>query len=153
MAEIDILCVIDGQTLMELSEQSGWNNTTSDNPRRFNHGSDIQPYLRMITRTANAGLNTQATAELQVNANKDDRIRWRATSLTEDTNYSVEIVKFTYIDSYTVISNPEHNSYGNFWEAKAVGPGEESYWIVFKVMSRDHNKVRYFDWDPKVVVS
>lgn len=169
LPHVDILCVVDGESL--LRDFPG----TTESSRHVFHGADeIQNYCRMITRDGSplgeadqdrrGAINHHPVdAALKVRAKVGDLIRWRATSLTLDEEFDVEIEGFYNTNSRTwaidICDMPESREAlapdEYYWLTTAKSPGEATYWLKFKVNRRvpaGSREVGYFDWDPGIVV-
>lgn len=167
MADVDILCVVDGQSLYEhLTVNSISNSPTNrfllyDNPSggdspRFN----IEKYCRMITRDGSAevvpnrhgGLTSNAHNDLTIRARVGDIIRWRAVSLTADEmtdGFRVDIHGFHPMDHSLCDQPTRPHAEVDMWQTVARGPGRGSYYLDFDVLAWD-GTTHYFYWDPGI---
>lgn len=150
---IDVLCVVDGQSLLNKYPNTGPNN------HKVLGGNEIKPFCRMITRQRNVLSDTNARDDLIIDAQEGDTIRWRATSLTCDDEIRVDITDFYSFDQEKYIAKPHQPDKAknpDLWMTKIAAmdedKGEETYWLKFKV-SQKVGKAGYFDWDPKIVAT
>lgn len=127
----------------------------------------------MIVKNANA-VNGQAGAELTISAKTLDTIRWRATSLS--LNSENEVILCKYFGDPKLISDPEPmlaevdcplpnpddpynpttqtiNTYFFNSVVEKVGSGRVTYHFVFLIIDRDGNKIGYYHWDPFINIS
>ena len=149
---VDILCVVDGESLLEHVESG-----TSFN----SHDTTIGKYCRMITRYKDAQDHLQDSPDLVVTGRVGNIIRWRATSLTLDEECDVEIKSF-YGFSHGVCetpkSRPSKDGRELVWWTRIDKPSSdvESYWLNFTVTTYDEagnqKQQAQYDWDPGIRV-
>lgn len=145
---IDILCVVDGQTLFQEHPAA-----TSLGQRVVLTGRNgIEKYCRMITRNSD-WLSFNARHDLEIQAHEGVTIRWRAVSLTDDSEYKVDI-RDIYDYDETLYSRPKQRGKEDVWESttKVIQQQQRSdaYYLRFTVEHGD--ETRWFDWDPVITV-
>lgn len=153
--EIDILCVVDGQSLFDtyFDPTEGEKNAKDEkNPYRLTPET-AKKYCRMIARQPDVeGLN--AVHDLTVRAKDGDQIWWRAVSLTNDLEYKVQITGFHSIDPNTAPEPEEqHDKGSDVWMTTVSGKpgGRDDYYLYFTVRN-PLGKLSYFEWDPYILI-
>lgn len=155
MAIVDILAVVDAQSLYSLYEGPG----TVKNPIVLNH-SQLANYAFMITRHSSlihdGTIAPNAIDNLNVYVHKGDKIRWRAVSLTDD--HGKYVVDFYGCStSGSVMTDPQHiRTEPDLWESEVINSTSgktQSYWWYFSIRDTGGGPKKYFEWDPKVTVA
>ena len=143
MSTVNILCVVDAESLVKQYPASANSRQTLNHPQ-------LQPYARMIAKQDDV-LSSQASDNLSVKVRQGDVVKWRAVSLTDDQEYKVEIVGIT---SVNVGINPFELGNTDTWETVITSPpgtGTDSYWVNFNVKDPT-GKLYQFYWDPYMTV-
>ena len=164
MSTIDILVAIDTETI-----QATYGHSLD--PKKPVNVPNKPNLIYMIVRNQNA-VDGQAAAELRISAETMDTIRWRATSLS--LNSDTEVVLCSYSGDKPLISDPEPilaqvkcplpnpndpynpttqtiNSY--FFNAVVKNPGQVTYHFVFLIVDRHGAKIGYYQWDPFINIT
>lgn len=161
---INVLIVFDAETI--LANYPG--STDSNNPR----GVD-DSLIYMITRKGSA-LSGNAGGELNISAEVNDTIRWRETTISLDSSYSVILYKFEATQGGQLISDPvprestvtvplpdpnnplvpKKQTISDYhWTTDILDIGNVTYRFYFMVLDRDGNPQGYYYWDPFITIT
>lgn len=167
---IDILTVIDAESLIkDYGSQPG----SRDYPT--NLGNNAGKYVYMLVKRSEAN-NMEAQSELSVAVKTGDIIRWRACSLTMDTNLSTLLYKMNISAGVGLITSPAPNeasikiptpvivddkvtSFGTqpyvdfYFQATAQSVGGVTYQLSFTLTDNQGNPKGYFVWDPYLTIT
>lgn len=160
---IDVLIAVDADTLVGRYPPG-----TADAPTMVD-----QPLIYMMVRQANGDFG-QASKELKILASTEDVIRWRATSLSLNGDYSAIFYQFFALRGDDLISPPtpllatvktplpnpaaplqpgSQTIRSYFWETTVLQPGETTYAFRFMICGRGGAPAGYFAWDPFIKIS
>jgi nematocidal protein AidA len=160
---INILIAIDTETIIKAYGP----NQDLNNPR-----SICSNLIRMIVRQGNV-LSEQASGELNVQAQVDDIIQWRETSLSLSDDSNAVLYKYMPIFGGELISevvahkidlmiplpnpkdplNPKiQKRTSHFWSSVVKGQGSVIYTFRFFIMDRNKKIVGYYSWDPYITI-
>lgn len=169
MAQIDILVVVDAQTLAE-TKPGG----SAGSPINLGAWSTSDAYVYMIAKNSYV-ISQQAKSELNVSANSGDIIRWTITSPTRGQTYNTLLYGFTtdspdsltppqMLDVTLNLYMPENVNdptgprkkvrYEDYlWQAVILKPGVKiTYHWSFMVIDNNNNVKGYYNWDPFITV-
>lgn len=160
---IDLLIVVDGETLIETLPPG-----TVDKPT-----SVPEPMIYMVVMNDRAVFG-QASKELKIKAITDDVIRWRAASLSLNANYQVLLYKYLALKGDDLITPPvplisevtsplpnpsdplkpttQKRKYP-FWQATVLQAGEVTYAFHLMILDRQSTPLGYYYWDPFITIS
>jgi hypothetical protein len=165
---IDIDVAFDTETIVAKYKSPSQN---SQSPTGIQHADAY-----MIAQSSDV-ISGQATADLNVSASVGDVIRWRAASLSGNSDQSAviyNIVKFSGTQvtgpiqpitaSPTVpipnAANPVQytptTQFDYYINANVIANGTEGYQVWFYIVERNHstlNTLGYYYWDPTLTVS
>ncbi|MEV7778064.1 inclusion body family protein [Kitasatospora sp. NPDC088351] len=145
-----------------------------DYPNPSQKSSDPTPideadkYVYMMVKTKNV-YSGQTGAKLDISAEVGDLIRWRETTYSFDSEYSVLL--YQYEGDSKLLSKPEPTSTeanlpfptptpqdsahfdpqtvtGHYWYANVKASGEGNYHFYFQLIDKKGKPVGYFTWDP-----
>lgn len=132
-----------------------------------------QPLIYMMVRQANAVFG-EASKELKISARTGDILRWRASSLSLNSDSTAALYKFFALRGSDLLSppapllaqiasplpnpadplHPGRQEIANaFWQSTILAPGNVTYAFQFMVLDRDNNPLGYFSWDPFITIS
>lgn len=160
---VDILIVLDGETLVEKYPRG-----TAANPTVI-----PAPLIFLIANSQFVSFG-QASKELKIAIKTLDEIRWRSTTLSMESVYCSLLYKFELKSGDLIISPPmplladvkvplpdmndplhpktqEIKSY--FWDSTALRPGEMTYTFYFMILDRSSNILGYYYWDPFIKIT
>ncbi|MDH6705453.1 hypothetical protein P3T27_002163 [Kitasatospora sp. MAA19] len=142
--------------------------TTPENPKTV---SADDKYIYMMVKQAN--IIGSSGANLNLQAEVGDVIRWRETSFSFDANYSVLLYKYVGTDD-NLISPPHHLTpdsnlpyltgqagdpafksqtvTGHYWTADVLKKGRENYHFSFEIINREGRALGYYSWDPALTI-
>ncbi len=143
MATVNILCVIDAESLAQKYSAAA-------NGRQTLTHTQLHPYARMIAKQDNV-LSAQASDDLSVKVRQGDTVKWRAVSLTDDQDYKVDIDGITSIDTGFP---PFELGQSDTWMTvinHAPGQGRDAYWVDFTIKDLAGRSYS-FHWDPYITV-
>ncbi|MDQ1255176.1 MAG: nematocidal protein AidA [Euryarchaeota archaeon] len=164
MATIDILVSIDTETILNTYGHS----LDPQNPVLVPNNPNL---IYMIVKNDSA-VSGQAAAELNIRAETMDTIRWRATSLS--LNSDSEVILISYSGAPALISQPQPliatvncplpnpNDPNNpttqtiksyFFNSTVLDPGVVTYHFVFLIIDRHGTKKGYYHWDPFITIT
>ncbi|MBM7119323.1 AidA/PixA family protein [Archangium primigenium] len=172
MAIIDILTVIDAQSLMS---DYGSNRGTQSSPVFL--GDNARKYIFMLVKRDRVeGL--EANYELRVKVSTEDTLRWRATSLTLNTHNSALLYRWnasqngaltdgiTPVEAWVKAPLPTFNDKGQlsfppdtqrypefYFETDAQATGTVTYQLYFKLLDEQGNTFGYYYWDPYIDIT
>jgi hypothetical protein len=167
---IDILTVIDTESLMR---DYGSSPGSMASPTCL--GANATKYVYMLVKRSEAN-NTEAQYELSVAAKTGDNIRWRACSLTMNTDLSTLLYKMNVSEGSGNITAPAANeasikiptpvisgnqvtSYGTepyvdfYFQATARSVGRVTYQLYFILSDNQGNPKGYYYWDPYLTIT
>ncbi|MFE6775386.1 AidA/PixA family protein [Streptomyces sp. NPDC057702] len=168
---IDVLVAINAQDLIANTQNPSQDH---NNPTPV---SDPKSYIYMTVRHKNE-VNGSSGAELNVSAKRQDTIRWRETTYSVDSFYSVLFYRYVPGDpSKKLIETPQSKRptadlpypdpqagdeaafktqkdvIAPHWSAEVLNKGSDSYTFFFQVIDQDGKVVGYFSWDPFLTIS
>ncbi|WP_194791411.1 AidA/PixA family protein [Pseudomonas sp. UFMG81] len=151
------------------------------------HPSDVHGAISMISRRdvvdAHAsGDSADGGAELWIDANSGDNIRWRATTLSRNfdrialitkvtqgdphqggnypgsmstpLSYNIPNIPVPYLDSGAAHGISKTDVTYTFWQAVAEAPGKLWYKVTFVLLDRNLNQIGpAYTWDPYITVN
>ncbi|HHG84278.1 MAG TPA: hypothetical protein ENJ82_05970 [Bacteroidetes bacterium] len=167
MATIPIMIVFDGETIQEKAGTGG----SMDHPISL---GGIQGNCIYMMAQNNYVVSDQAGAELNISAEPEDIVQWRATSI-DRTNYSPILVEFdvssgsqyisTAVDTLPTLyyylskdaNNPDSGTQQasgleSIWQATVLNTGSVTYHWTLKLMDREGNVIGYYNWDPFITI-
>lgn len=162
---IDVLIAIDAATIVS---KFG----TSKDPKNPVQVTDPS-LIYMITKQSDI-VSGNAGNELNLQADTEDVIRWRETSLSLNGDYVGILYAFQETAGANLISPPvpleakvkvplpnpadplhpgtqEVENY--FWESTVLNPGNVTYHFSFMIVDRHGNVAGYYWWDPFITIS
>ncbi len=177
MADIDILCAIDAETIMEQHPNGG--GSTADSAVYAGNEN-----IYMVVKSGEA-ISGQAGAELNVRASIGDNVRWREVSLSVNFDYGVVFAAFTtstqliqvppsliggvagstvyhILTPMPVQTSPPNtppwsatskDAPYHFWQSTVMATGSVTYHWVFQIFDDRGNSKGYFKWDPFITIS
>jgi len=179
--EIDILVVIDTDAVRDYCKQKGYQFSKNiDQPIQLPH-KDLQLQY-MICTGARAILGGQGTGDLSFQANPQDYVRFRGTTVYGNTDDAIIIYGITPTNNNPNVFNDFHVSKVTIkgavvpdaskpnglppltapvtyftYGAEVTGSGTELFWVQFALYELDaagENQVLvgYFEWDPTITV-
>ncbi|RYZ16412.1 MAG: hypothetical protein EOO70_04515 [Myxococcaceae bacterium] len=168
----NVLVVVDAESIYQAYQ--GQFSTDSNRPVSL---GERTPFIYMFVRQDEM-LSGQATDDLTIAVNTNNNIRWRITSLTGNTRYSVALNACTILRGVDCITQPilieptvsvplpSVNGYqvsvdrfqqykDAYFQATAVNasPTPVSYQFSFALANNDGNILGYFSWDPKISIT
>lgn len=169
---IDILVVIDAESVMEQNSDK----LSTDPKKPLSIGAN--PNLVYMFVKWDEVISGNASSNLNVSVTPNDVIRWRGTSLTMNTRYSVVLtdcevsqgqnlispplpitpqvsVPVPELDGNTVMTTPPtfQNFQDLYFQSTALNTGKVTYTFSFAVTNNDGNVLGYFKWDPTLTIS
>lgn len=160
---INILMVMDADTLVEK-----YPGGTATNPIVI-----PEPLIYLVCDSAYVDFG-QASKELKIAVKSLDEIRWRSTSISQDSaNFSL-LYAFKLVNGDNIISPPvaleaeaaeplpdptnpiapkTQTVQNYFWNSTALSQGEATYTFYFMILDREGNPQGYYYWDPFIKIT
>ncbi|HEY3362844.1 MAG TPA: inclusion body family protein [Methanosarcina sp.] len=166
MGIIDVLASIDTETILKNYPPS----LDPNNPKFVPNNPIL---IFMVTKKENA-IDGQAGNELTLGAETGDVIRWRATSLSLNSDSEVILYKFVADPGQQLIDDPKPLSItisdplpnkndpinpttqtiqSYFYNSTVLNPGNLVYHFYFLIVDRHGNKLGYYWWDPYITIT
>jgi hypothetical protein len=168
---IDILCVIDAETLANNIKSGTLSPGTLENPTWLGANSNSDVYVFMITQGSFV-VNNQTKSELMISAKVGDNVRWGITSPASGVDYSCMLYNFQTgsvilttpfvlpLSVVEYINNPANPaqilslSYTNsVWQSTVTAVGSVQYSWSFQLIDQNGNVLGYFSWDPFINIA
>lgn len=176
-SDIDILCAIDAQTILENYP------SPSNDP---NNPTSINNDLVYMTVKQGSAVTGNGTGELNVQATIGDSLRWRETTLSVNFENSVQFYNFVSSSQNLITlppdlvggvqadgslstvdeAMPKHVSGAppwlptsvnptpfHFWQSTTESQGSVTYHWQFLIADRTGTVLGYFQWDPFITIS
>ncbi|MCK8500161.1 MULTISPECIES: AidA/PixA family protein [Myxococcus] len=168
----NVLIVVDAENLY--LDYQGKFSTDSNHPVDL---GEPTPYVYMFIRYDEM-LSGQATDDLNIVVNTNNNIRWRITSLTGNTRFSVALngcdilrgegcitppflieptvtVPLPSVHGNQVTVDSKQTYQDAYFQATAVNPTTTPvvYTFTFALANNDGNILSYFSWDPKITIT
>ena len=162
---IDIIIVFDAKNILNLDyiEVPG----TAEDPALI---TDPDHLIYMISHKDDAIEDSLGGDELEINAKVNDIIRWRGTTISSGTDYSVILYEYESDQTDLLeppnpilskpivplakledLENPDTQEINDFfWETTTLKEGEETYHFKFIIFDKDEQKLGYYQWDPSI---
>lgn len=151
---IDILVVIDGETIFNTLGQGG---ATVD--QAVTLSSDLAKDVYMVCQrkylAPDIMPNSEATNFLAIKANRLDVIRWRGCSISNNDWCKISMAKLLFYSGTNVLDGIHTVNFGDWdqvLEADVVHRGTETYDLVFEVFGSDGTSKGFYSWDPYIEV-
>jgi len=177
MATVDILCVIDADTLATAVANHTLNPGTVDSPTALGSYNSSDTYIFMIA-DGQYVVNNQAKSELSISCNVNDTIRWTISNPSAGVDYNCMLYNFesggigTYITQPIVttvaatsyynnplnVNTPDPTAYMlSAWTCNALeatNPASVQYNWSFQLINTSNGLViGYFYWDPFIQIN
>ncbi|NTX33051.1 hypothetical protein HUA74_04355 [Myxococcus sp. CA051A] len=168
----NVLVVVDAESIYQAYQ--GKFSTDANRPVSLGEST---PYIYMFVRQDEV-LSGQATDDLVITLNTNNNIRWRITSLTGNTRFSVALsqcnilrgvglitqpglieptvtVPLPSVNGFQVTINQTQTYTDAYFQATAVNPSPPnvSYQFSFVLANNDGNILSYFSWDPQISIT
>ncbi|ATB43162.1 hypothetical protein CYFUS_008642 [Cystobacter fuscus] len=167
---IDVLVVVDAESIMEQFQGN-----LSTNPAKPTYIGTNSNLVYMFVK-GDEVVSGQATSNLNVAVKTNNLIRWRAASLTMNTEYSVILNSCLITQGQSLISPPQpinpsvyvpvptvsggtvtgetRQTFTDFYfQAVGLNTGQVTYTFSFAITNNDGNVLGYFKWDPNLSIS
>lgn len=156
---INVLIAVDAETILERFGK----NTDPNRPTAITNSNLIY----MTTRQNQLG--SSPGSELTINASPGDVIRWRETTLSENSEYTGILYRFNALSGGDLISQPQpllmtrseplpnakdplnpttQNIKSYFWNCTVLETGSVTYNFSFMILNAKGEKQGYYYWDP-----